>query len=584
MYENKLSLLPSVKISRSRLDNSRVKSAFDEICKSKKADEVECIVRKVSKVGAKTYRWSLLIASRDTAPAWAPKSDLNEHSLIYVFVVESSGFVGVSSSGAGEVLGALQISQLDYLTTSSAKASVDSSFQNLKLKANRASSSGVRTRVLSGNALEKATSRTIARQSVLSGFRVETNDSTWTVSALSGRISEQSKRLSRADFCKWFCALVDSIPATPSIAGTFVNDFSRPVELSTLPVSVQPSMLQLDSSFLTDDDWANLTFEGAEPSKDDQNWFRAIFQVTWSLVPVPKKAEWDVVFNGCVLGRLRQLKGDYSLRSSLLHKFAVKDPIGATVTTINKLMTEDSQSKSIFFNDAAYVYSAGQLFFDSGIVATSEHLVAILDGTLPSSNLEEKKLNASQSGFDSNSLFGFTEKVLAAGDDWVVLDDLSSEWADVISVNDSKKLISFFHCKAGDSTTGASQLHEVVSQATKNLGYVSANRDEIMHRLNEKWINKWSRTSIGRILKSPLGVPLNYFVDSFERASLCPVSKPIVALVVSNLSKSSLEKEFLDMRNGVSVRDHIPQVLWLLTMFSESCRLIGAEPRVVCHA
>jgi hypothetical protein len=203
-------------------------------------------------------------------------------------------------------------------------------------------------------------------------------------------------------------------------------------------------------------------------------------------------------------------------------------------------------------------------------------LLEVLSGRLPADAGVEKGEAADRVAEDS--LFGFVVDHASLNDQYLICDDMGAEWADFIGVSTAQHQITFYHCKGGRVEVGASGLHEVVSQAAKNLGYLTASAAELDAR-RAKWEGSWKETPIPRLQR---GATVDDFVTAYVRAVAAPQAMRRVTLVTSALSKAAVAQAFgvLDVE---SPRAEVSHVLWLLSVFVDQCRSIGAVPEIVCR-
>jgi hypothetical protein len=209
-------------------------------------------------------------------------------------------------------------------------------------------------------------------------------------------------------------------------------------------------------------------------------------------------------------------------------------------------------------------------------LASRGALLGILSGRLPADSTVEKA--RANNRFAAGSLFGFVADQASVDDQYLVCDDMGAEWADFIGVSTVAHQITFYHCKGGSVDVGASGLHEVVSQAAKNLGYLTASAAELESR-SVKWEGGWKETPIPRLQR---GRAVADFVAAFAKAAAAPQATRRVTLVTSSLSKAALAHAF-DNIDVDSPRAEVLHVLWLLSVFVDQCRSVGAVPEIVCR-
>jgi hypothetical protein len=263
-----------------------------------------------------------------------------------------------------------------------------------------------------------------------------------------------------------------------------------------------------------------------------------------------------------------------SLNSPYLNSVIAVDPDNIR-SPIKSWFNKGEAPFMVSFQDPAYIYYDGQLFYDHRLLSSSEGIAGILDGRLPNNTKGEKTLAGQE--FDPLSLFGLTEQ-LYADSDFILCDDYGTEWADYVTIKSSQ--LAFFHCKSTTTAVGASGLHEVVSQAIKNLGLLSAEISELYQR-KARWEGTWTNTKIPRLRK---GKSVEDFINAFTKAASAPNYRPRVVLVVSGLSKKAITEAFLNLRLGSVTSPHISQLLWILSFFVDNCRTAGADAHVICEA
>jgi hypothetical protein len=121
-------------------------------------------------------------------------------------------------------------------------------------------------------------------------------------------------------------------------------------------------------------------------------------------------------------------------------------------------------------------------------------------------------------------------------------------------------------------------MHEVVSQAAKNLGYLTATAADLTSRKG-KWKRVWKSTSVPRLQR---GASVADFTQAFTKAVAAPQATRRVVVVTSSLSRSAVSTAFATLH--VNHSDHeAAHVLWLLAGFVDQCRAMGAVPEIICR-
>jgi hypothetical protein len=265
----------------------------------------------------------------------------------------------------------------------------------------------------------------------------------------------------------------------------------------------------------------------------------------------------------------------FSLNSDDLREVEVAKEDG-TKENLCHVFNSGSQALRLTFSDASYGYAAGQLFRDHRLLASRGALLNVLSSSLPRDASVEK--GEENGRFAPHTLFGFVLNHASVNDRYLVCDDMGTEWADFIGISPAAHQVTFYHCKGGRVDIGASGLHEVVSQAAKNLGYLTASAAELASRM-DKWSGDWKKTSIPRLQR---GGSVAGFVESFVEAVAAPQATRRVTLITSSLSKSAVTRAFNQM-DAEPPKPEALHVLWLLSVFVDQCRNLGAIPEILCR-
>lgn len=246
------------------------------------------------------------------------------------------------------------------------------------------------------------------------------------------------------------------------------------------------------------------------------------------------------------------------------------------LVTLLQVFNGSEQPFRLSFSEPTYSYALGQLFRDHRLLGSRQSLLDVLDGALPADAAVEKGEDGQR--FAGTSLFGFVVETASAPDDFLICDDIGTEWADFLGVATTDHRVSFYHCKGGGTDVGASDLHEVVAQATKNLGYLTASSAELDAR-KRRWNGQWNQRPIARLQR---GASVDDFVGAFVKAVVAPQATRRVVIVTSSLSKTALARAFDDLDHAMPAPE-VVHVLWLLSTFVDQCRTVGAVPHIVCR-
>lgn len=254
---------------------------------------------------------------------------------------------------------------------------------------------------------------------------------------------------------------------------------------------------------------------------------------------------------------------------------------GSNVTLQNYIIKNGFYS--INFDDPSYMYFIGNCFQDNSGIS---EINSILDMLIPVENMnsvtsEKGNFRKNSVRFSKKSMFDLVEN-RHKNDDYIFCDDLGTEWADHITFNKSESCISFIHSKYGKISSSASNLHDVVGQAIKNLGYMNFSKADFMKKSNKKFLEKYNsikgETNISRTRKGDLitlDIYLTDLLKDFKLHRKCILS-------CSFISKKNIECEFRKIQNGTLVSGHITQLLWILSSFSHAVKEVGVIPIIYC--
>ncbi|HEX4961481.1 MAG TPA: hypothetical protein VF173_11625 [Thermoanaerobaculia bacterium] len=419
-------------------------------------------------------------------------------------------------------------------------------------------------------------------------MRFETSGKEWVVSPPSGRVGRTGSKVTIDQLCEFFGELIAALQNPPAAPAPFIQSFATPQDFTPVGTSLHPTALLFDSGVIEEHIAQGWHFEISGEPLSPTTLRELILRLSaiWELKPLDDPSDpttpqtkWEIrrkMEMGSdleIIGELARRTTKLSINSSYLNSVIAVDPDNLQIP-LKSWFNKGEVPFMVSFQDPAYIYYDGQLFHDHRLLASSEALTEVFDASLPTNTTGEKTNDGQR--FGPLSLFGLTEQ-FSAHDDFVLCDDYGTEWADYITIGTGR--ITFYHCKSTTTAAGASGLHEVVSQAIKNIGLLSAEQEELNLR-RARWEGNWTNTTIRRLRK---GSSVTDLIDNFLKVSAAPNYRPKVVLVVSGLSKSRVVEAFEALRLGGNPGFHISQLLWILSFFVDACRSAGAEASIVCE-
>jgi hypothetical protein len=193
-------------------------------------------------------------------------------------------------------------------------------------------------------------------------------------------------------------------------------------------------------------------------------------------------------------------------------------------------------------------------------------------------------------GWAAGSLFNFIDSLgegtAVAADlatvEFLVCDDMGTELADFIGLDLQRRRVIAFHAKAFPvaKPLSASALHEVTSQALKNLGYLQPYFVGEPKNLG-RWDSSWNGGQIGvvqrRIRRGNITGPQVW--DRIRGALRDPrYNKEVWLVLGQGLSKAALERAI----SSASPPSETVQVIFSLHSLWSSVSAVGARLRLLC--
>lgn len=461
----------------------------------------------------------------------------------------------------------------------------------------------VRDRVLEGADIEGAIPPNDQSRQIIRSLRVQFDAERLTASPFTGRIQEDKVKGTLDGYIRWASKIAKELGKSRS-APNFLSYFAHPISVDKLPTGIVPNGVLVNLSWLHEG-LANGDFSLRIAGAGNPSGWREISQRLAAKV-AKRLAEigvvssspgpggtYDVAYAGLPLSisvKLRPNKDSFTLFSAQMTKVRIVPTAtpDETETLTERLRTE--HSVTVTFSDVRYTYSGNYLFADQRIQSQVKTIIAAIrsDVSLSACSAEKaSNLGAAGPEFCRKSVFGAIEHSLSSGKA-LVCDDMGDEWADFIEVDPGSHgnapSISLYHAKFGSKTTSASAFQEVIGQATKNLGKLSVTEEDLRNKTSV-WAGNWKApvgSGMPDVPRVRAGGNAAQAVAMYQAASAAPNVRKRVCLVTSFGSAAVLTKLLQNAAAGRKVKPHAAQLAWLLIGFISSCRVVGAEPVIVC--
>jgi hypothetical protein len=200
------------------------------------------------------------------------------------------------------------------------------------------------------------------------------------------------------------------------------------------------------------------------------------------------------------------------------------------------------------------------------------------------------KNTASGEGWDPGSMFGFIDslglgsevEIMMQDIELLVCDDMGTEVADFFALDRVNKRVIAIHAKAYATPhpRSASALHEVTSQAIKNLAYLQPFFVSDPPNLN-RWDRAWSASPIGRVdtrIRRGSVTGKDAWVAIREALRDPSWTRHVWVMLGNGLSKTTIEAD----RDKAKTPAETIQVLYSLQSLWTGVSSVGAQLRVFC--
>jgi hypothetical protein len=458
-------------------------------------------------------------------------------------------------------------------------ASIESSarFQKISLRNLTVSDRAVRNKSFEAFDLNGVLSTHTAPWSIPYYLKIKDREATKTITTGSSRITEYSSRKELDEIAAWASDQIYQLNDSSS-GHAFLSQYAIPIELSEVLKETDPSAILIEVPRLMqllEDENKEIYWNSKKnvvrkyKSYGKKILFRALEKVY--------EIEEDIVL-GIASTKIQRNKDSLTFNSYPFHKYLINHK--ESHITLQKFIIENSLY-SICFRNPAYMYYLGSCFKENARSGGIESIMQILSSKkeLLNVNSEKGKVTAASKKFSVRSLFGVVERLFGSAD-YLFCDDLGIEWADHIALSKTDPSISFIHSKhKGDTSTSASNLHDVTGQAIKNMGNMFFSAEELIEKKRDKFSSLYGESSISRRRKGRVS-SLSSTVD--EMLSRPQLHRKCI-LVCSFLSKKDLSKALKQLKENPSdVKGHVIQLYWILSSFIHASKEMSIVPEIIC--
>ncbi len=511
------------------------------------------------------------------------KAPLKDKVYAFILIVEIDDCIVVFKKSCASIAECMEKNANLIRSTelTSAFSDTDAQFQKMTMRNMTVSDRAMRSRAFEASDLKGLMSLHSAGRSIPYFFKLKVKGRSKTISAQSGRVVEASERKSIADAVTWAKAQLHDIN-NPSQDKEFLDSFARLVDLDSVWAATTPNGVLLEHNIFTEN-IVNQSIpvfytgkRGRVFELKDKHLKNLISEMekVYEVGPTP-----GFELQGSIhRASLRKNLNSITLDSPILRKIHFEQN-GKPVTL--QAYIKKQNMPTITFNDPRYMYFMGQCFEDGAGVNEIPELLKTLTilPALANATSEKGSFTKRITKFDADSVFDIVEQAHQA-DDYIFCDDLGNEWADHITFNLAEISVSFIHSKHGEPSKSASNLHDVVGQALKNIGNMDVDIKKTLEKYTKKFKTTYRGGKISRIRKRAPGrfeayLPKIHSDFRFNRRCI---------ICCSFISKKVITREFNKIKNGRPVAGYTTQLYWILSSFINATKEAGVHPIVYCRA
>lgn len=560
------------------ITRSFIEDIFRVVSKDKEGNYISKIIQQQYN-NPITAKISFTLFKFSDEPSFLVNSALSETKYAFLMLVEYNNYIVLFRkhiSGADKILEE-KCSKLDFEQINGLFCENDPSYEKMSISHMGISKAAILRKTYESNDLKGQLSSQATRRSIPNTTTVRTKEHRHVLRPHNSSISKTDSRSTITDLLKWIgyiCTELDKGLRT----NDFLNSFAQPVKFENIRNQVKPTALLLNTTEIKEvlETDGQILLGGRPVSSGRLHYILNLLENTFYIEP--NDNDLNIVFehaNGkkIIVGNLKLNKKSITIESIWLRYLSLFHPERGMID-LQKLINSN-QDFLVTFDSLEYIYKSRRVFRDRGIALHCNEIAAALTKK-DFNNVYSEKGSISQTStrFNANSIFGYLEDNLHTPESLLICDDLGDEWADYIELSQNPARVRFLHCKFSRKSTSASQLQEVVAQALKNIGRTSFSKDEITKKV-KSWENLYSKSKIKRVRSQHTQIQIDTIISNIIQS---PHSEKEIALVVPYISKNELETAFKEIEQGRPVRNHIPQLIWLLSTFISACKENGIRP------
>lgn len=613
-------MLSNIRLSKSlqiykkkkELSENYLKKVFSKLVVNKtKKDKASYIFKPVYKKESDVLNgvyYSIMTFKFNEEPSFFENSSEIEIKYAYLLIIENNDYVFISKKNINNVEKELEnfIEYFDYENFSSFKGDDITKYEKISMGNMTISDSVIRSRSYEASNLNGILPMSSSSRAVPKNIRINNNNEVFSITPNTSRIGQRSTKSNIENYIEWCLSISKEIQRQTD--SKFIKEFAKPISLEKImdnnakPIGILFHFQKLENDISND---VRLYFDDDNNVIDelDENNLKRLFTLLRNIFNVKfneTESKYFIYLKGKKLGELKLNSKSISIKEIIYNNIYLDNEKGQSLLDF----INNEKNYTVVFDKPKYSYIGKYAFSDEKLLTPSnirrilsifktEHSLLNLGDIESEKCKPTKKRNENKVDFDvrmanfnalirfpQNSLFYRVEEEFNSG--ILICDDMGNEWADHINIDNNK--IAFIHSKfTKKDSYGASAMHEVVSQALKNIGRVHASIEDYEDNFNSKWNDTYQETNIPRTTKD--GNSVTSFDDIREKLEhnySNPNSRRQIYLATPFFSKTQMGNNLKNLVDNPSPNPHYIQLVWLLSSFISSCQDYGIEPYILC--
>lgn len=514
-----------------------------------------------------------------------------EEKFSFLLIVEYNGYIVVYKNNVSKLKVLNEyIEPLDYEVISRLLVTDKTLYEKFNVTSINTADSALRNKTIEGVDLKGYVANISASKQIVNSMRIDNEGLKSSLSLNTSRINNLGNKISLKKYFENVVNVCDRIAAF-GFHDSYLDIFAKPIDFDQyksglLPICILLKFDKLKQAFedgLIDEVYREEDDGTRIEGFNIQDTF-SIFDNTCQIDQESNTSKFKI--NNPVDASMELKIGKKLIRIQSEYFNSIKIDTGSTPYSLTEYLNHRNEF-IVNFENTELVYTHGRLFKDHKLLGNIDSFLSVFEtNPLLETTIDEKgTFTNGQTTFSQGSIFQFIETTVANTAELLICDDLGSEWADYISIENES--ITFFHAKHNDESLSASKLQEIIGQALKNMGHLQAT-EQMIDSKRDIWRSDYANdnaiTSISRVRTAPNG-NFDTGMTLFKKIINLPNTKRKIALVVDFISKQRLSDclELLKLDQKFDRRTQVLQILWFVSSLVASGKEAGVEIHIICR-